>query len=386
MTDMDLTALDTSWEECVSAGIVLAQVDLHGEKCYNATNHIRNAPAQLPTAGGASQRSDRPMTTPIVVPPVDSDNLKQCSKCGELKPLDAFSADRRNTKDGKQSQCKACNRAYYEANLDRERARDREYRAQNRDALLEQQRQYRAENTDRVRENRRAWYAKNRDRVLNKRREGYSEGREECRERNRQYRAEHRDDLLEKSRQYRAKHRDEINERKRLQRLANYDHVIERERQYVKENADYIRARRREYTENNREKVNAQKRTYWARRSDAARENTTRYVDANRERIRQNARRLRAENPVPHRAHVARRKLKLKESGTFTTADIEAIRVAQGNRCYLCKKSLSDGYHIDHFIPLAKGGTNDPGNLRLACPHCNLSKGAKHPHELGILI
>jgi len=43
-----------SLETCVSAGIALAtDVDLHGEKEYNT--YIRNAPAQLRTAGGVSQ-------------------------------------------------------------------------------------------------------------------------------------------------------------------------------------------------------------------------------------------------------------------------------------------------------------------------------------------
>lgn len=71
--------------------------------------------------------------------------------------------------------------------------------------------------------------------------------------------------------------------------------------------------------------------------------------------------------------------------GSFTAADIREIRKAQGNRCYICGKKLKK-FHVDHFIPIALGGTNDPGNLRLACPRCNLSKNAKHPHTLGILI
>lgn len=71
--------------------------------------------------------------------------------------------------------------------------------------------------------------------------------------------------------------------------------------------------------------------------------------------------------------------------GSFTAADIEDIRKAQGNRCYICGKKLKK-YHVDHFIPIALGGTNDPGNLRLACPHCNYSKNKKHPHAIGILI
>jgi hypothetical protein len=72
--------------------------------------------------------------------------------------------------------------------------------------------------------------------------------------------------------------------------------------------------------------------------------------------------------------------------GSFTKADIDDIRKAQGNRCYICHKKLGKKYHIDHFIPIILGGTNDPGNLRLACPRCNLSKGPKHPHDMGILI
>jgi 5-methylcytosine-specific restriction endonuclease McrA len=73
-------------------------------------------------------------------------------------------------------------------------------------------------------------------------------------------------------------------------------------------------------------------------------------------------------------------------AGTFTGDDIEAIRKAQGGRCYICHKKLGKKYHIDHFIPIKLGGTNDPGNLRLACPHCNLTKSGKHPHDMGILI
>jgi len=33
--------------------------------------------------------------------------------------------------------------------------------------------------------------------------------------------------------------------------------------------------------------------------------------------------------------------------------------------------------HIDHMVPLANGGGNDPTNLQLLCNKCNLAKGAK---------
>jgi 5-methylcytosine-specific restriction endonuclease McrA len=32
--------------------------------------------------------------------------------------------------------------------------------------------------------------------------------------------------------------------------------------------------------------------------------------------------------------------------------------------------------HVDHFVPRARGGQNDPENLRLLCETCNESRGA----------
>ena len=43
---------------------------------------------------------------------------KCCTKCGEEKPLDKFSKDRRD-KSGRQPKCKSCNRAYYLSNREK---------------------------------------------------------------------------------------------------------------------------------------------------------------------------------------------------------------------------------------------------------------------------
>jgi 5-methylcytosine-specific restriction endonuclease McrA len=50
-------------------------------------------------------------------------------------------------------------------------------------------------------------------------------------------------------------------------------------------------------------------------------------------------------------------------------------------KCSKCGENCADKYHVDHLVPLAKGGHNNPSNLVIACPHCNDSKGAKLPHE-----
>jgi 5-methylcytosine-specific restriction endonuclease McrA len=33
--------------------------------------------------------------------------------------------------------------------------------------------------------------------------------------------------------------------------------------------------------------------------------------------------------------------------------------------------------HVDHVVPLARGGTHTRDNLATACPSCNISKGTK---------
>jgi len=52
---------------------------------------------------------------------------------------------------------------------------------------------------------------------------------------------------------------------------------------------------------------------------------------------------------------------------------------AQGGVCIYCECDLEvSGYHLEHLTPVSRGGDNSIlENLRLACPKCNMSKGAK---------
>jgi 5-methylcytosine-specific restriction endonuclease McrA len=67
--------------------------------------------------------------------------------------------------------------------------------------------------------------------------------------------------------------------------------------------------------------------------------------------------------------------------GSHTADDIEAIYASQKGRCYWCQERVGKDYHVDHRIPMSRGGTNNPDNIVIACPHCNQSKKDKLPHE-----
>jgi 5-methylcytosine-specific restriction endonuclease McrA len=56
-------------------------------------------------------------------------------------------------------------------------------------------------------------------------------------------------------------------------------------------------------------------------------------------------------------------------------------------RCYLCGRLVPLGErHVDHIMPLSKGGKHRPSNLAIACATCNRVKNAKLPEEVGVLL
>lgn len=78
------------------------------------------------------------------------------------------------------------------------------------------------------------------------------------------------------------------------------------------------------------------------------------------------------------------KKRRLSSLSEMRVERIFFLIVYQKGRCANCGIYLRGYFHLDHIIPLAKGGTNNRRNLQLLCQQCNLSKGAKHPVEFAI--
>ena len=155
------------------------------------------------------------MTTPSVVPPIDSDNLKRCSKCGEWKPRTEF-AKCSAKKDGLHPICRQCDnqrrRDHYAANADRERNNKAKYFAANRETLRARGRAYRTANIDAVRERDRARIAANRDERNRKKREAYAANPAKHREQARMSQAKHRERRKEYQSRYQRANKDALRE------------------------------------------------------------------------------------------------------------------------------------------------------------------------------
>jgi 5-methylcytosine-specific restriction endonuclease McrA len=89
-----------------------------------------------------------------------------------------------------------------------------------------------------------------------------------------------------------------------------------------------------------------------------------------------------AANPLICRARSARRRARKRAAeGRFTEKDVQALYRAQAGCCAQCRIDFSGGYHVDHIIALAVGGSNWPENLQLLCPPCNWTKGTRPPKQ-----
>lgn len=49
--------------------------------------------------------------------------------------------------------------------------------------------------------------------------------------------------------------------------------------------------------------------------------------------------------------------------------------------CYWCGVKCAHNFHIDHYVPLARGGRHEVANLVISCPSCNNRKRAKDPYQ-----
>ncbi len=87
-------------------------------------------------------------------------------------------------------------------------------------------------------------------------------------------------------------------------------------------------------------------------------------------------------NPGYASSQSSKRRLLIEQSVEhYAPKDIKRQLKTQNHKCWWCLKTFDDIYHIDHRIPLSRGGSNGAGNIVIACPSCNLSKSNKLPSE-----
>lgn len=112
------------------------------------------------------------------------------------------------------------------------------------------------------------------------------------------------------------------------------------------------------------------------------------YSVLNKEKIKAKQRLWVLNNPDKMKGYWAKHGPKRKAILRGATADKKADKMCQVMKtsercfCYYCRKDISNSQrHIDHVIPISRGGLHTSDNVCVSCPTCNISKHNKKISE-----
>ena len=134
--------------------------------------------------------------------------------------------------------------------------------------------------------------------------------------------------------------------------------AAERQLRYRARHPERVKASRKKH----RAKSEFKARTAVYNASDKARTGRKRYYENNKDYFREAGRK-----------NVARRRAKKAESTVYWISERDMRRLL-ANSCVACS---SPGQHIDHIVPISRGGQHSIGNLQMLCAWCNMSKKDK---------
>lgn len=152
-------------------------------------------------------------------------------------------------------------------------------------------------------------------------------------------------------------------------RERNKDAIKRRLREWYLKADKYALAKKKvEYNKRNAEKLAAAKLLWQRKNRDKCRASGKKHYENNKEKYRET-----------RRLYELEKRARIKSSGGKLSKGIaEKLFVLQKGCCAICSVKLQH-YHLDHIMPIALGGGNTDENIQLLCPHCNLTKNAKHP-------
>ena len=166
-------------------------------------------------------------------------------------------------------------------------------------------------------------------------------------------------------------------------------------KRWQQENKIHIAAKKREKYYADIEKSRATNKAVYERRKLIARKTSAQYRKNNlqymRSLQRECAKRRYANDPMPAKRWSAKQRAMKRNARIepITQKQIEELHAKQRGRCAICRKKLAK-WHIDHIMPLSKGGTHEIKNFQLLCPPCNFAKHASHPidymQKIGFLL
>lgn len=152
-----------------------------------------------------------------------------------------------------------------------------------------------------------------------------------------------------------------------------------RQDEWVKNNKDKVIASAKKSREKQKTKDRLKK--YYENNKDKLKDYKSKHYLLNIENYKNMFKEYRKTKEYKIIQRVAQHNNRKKNSGKITSIQLKDKLIEQENKCYYCDIELNlyipRFTHIDHKIPLCKGGSNTIDNIVWCCSNCNLKKGIK---------
>jgi hypothetical protein len=155
-----------------------------------------------------------------------------------------------------------------------------------------------------------------------------------------------------------------------------------RAKEWASKNPDLVKQRSKEWRAKNEAHCREYRRKQRSINRIRDREQYRLWAANNRLHRREYMRLWYKNNPSYASSQNNKRRFRIRQSDShYTQADVELQLKSQKGLCWWCGEPLDVKYHIDHRIPVNRGGSNSPNNIVIAHPECNMSKSNKMPWE-----
>lgn len=214
--------------------------------------------------------------------------------------------------------------------------------------------------------------------------EQYRQMHKSWRERNAEY-------LATSKAEYYANNSESILAKQRTNYQFNAAERRARSSEYYAKNLSKIRVSRQAYYRRNSERIIKRAAEWRSKNTGLASANVKAWAAAHPEKVKAIHAEWRANNPDAIRSYHQNRRARKQRSGGKLSPDIVAtLFKLQRGKCACCGKKLGRKFHLDHRVPLVRGGAHADHNMQLLTPTCNLQKHAKDPidfmQERGFLL
>lgn len=206
------------------------------------------------------------------------------------------------------------------------------------------------------------------------------------------YRKEHPDQRRESAQKYKKLHINTLRKKERIYYKINAEKIQKHKREYYKTHAEKMCDYRRKYRKLHLDKVKEYSRKHNKIHADKRHEYARKYRNENSDKIHKHRHEYNKKNskklcelslkwarnhPDLVRARNQKRRARLTNSSGWNYTTSQHIKwrwEMWGNKCYVCGNKATA---TDHVIPLSRGGTHFPANMRPICHHCNSVKYIK---------